>query len=94
MATFIMLGRYSPPAINKISAARTKQGKELIKKLGGKVVAIYGLLGKYDLLIIAEFPAIEQAMKASIRLNKATGIAFTTSPALPVEAFDKMMAKK
>ena len=93
MATFILLGKYSAPAIQGISAARTKKGKEIVKKCGGKVTAIYGLLGKYDLLFIADFPGIEQAMKASISLSKATGIAFITFPAIPVEKFDKLMGK-
>ena len=31
-------------------------------------------------------------MKASIELAKATGIGFTTSPAVTVEEFDKIVA--
>ena len=32
-------------------------------------------------------------MKASVALSKLTGISFTTSPAVPVEDFDKMIAQ-
>jgi len=42
-------------------------------------------------MLIVDFPGIEQAMKASVALSKMTGIAFTTSPAVTVEKFDEMM---
>jgi hypothetical protein len=31
-------------------------------------------------------------MKASVAISKTTGISFTTSPAVPVEEFDKLMS--
>jgi len=40
---------------------------------------------------ITTFPGVEQAMKASVAISKTTGISFTTSPAVPVEEFDKLM---
>jgi hypothetical protein len=40
-----------------------------------------------------DFPGVEQAMKASVALTKMTGVSFTSSPAVPVEDFDKMMAE-
>ncbi|MFH0814031.1 MAG: GYD domain-containing protein [Pseudomonadota bacterium] len=92
MATFILFGKYSTEALKKISAERTNKATNLIKKLGGKVSAMYALLGQYDLVLIADFPGTEEAMKASIALSKMTGIAFTTSPAVTVEQFDKLTA--
>ena len=38
-----------------------------------------------------DFPDAGQAMKASVALTKLLGISFTTSPAVTVEDFDKMM---
>jgi uncharacterized protein with GYD domain len=93
MATFFMFGRYSSEALKGISAGRTEKGSSLIKKFGGEVRSIYALLGDQDLVIIADFPGIEQAMKASVALCKMTGIAFSTSPAVAVEDFDKMMSE-
>ena len=37
-------------------------------------------------------PAVAEAMKASIVLNKLTGIAFTSFPAISIEEFDKITA--
>jgi uncharacterized protein with GYD domain len=93
VATFFMFGKYSSEAVKGISADRTEQGNRVIKKFGGEVISLYALLGEQDLVLIAEFPGIEEAMKASVALSKLTGISFTTSPAVPVEEFDKMIAQ-
>ncbi len=93
MATFFMFGKYSSEAVKGISAERTDKAVELIKKFGGEVSSIYALLGEKDLVLIVDFPNIEQVMKASVGLSKLTGISFTTSPAVTVEEFDKIMTE-
>ncbi|MBW1916791.1 MAG: GYD domain-containing protein [Deltaproteobacteria bacterium] len=93
MATFLMFGKYSGEAVKQISSARTDQAINLIKKFGGGVKAMYALLGETDLVLIVDLPGVEQAMKVSVGLGKLTGISFTTSPAVSVEEFDKLMAE-
>jgi len=92
MATFIMLGKYSPEALGKMSPARTQQAVELIKKFGGQVQSMHATLGANDLVLVLSFPDNDAAMKASVGLSKTTGIAFNTSPAVSVEDFDKLMS--
>lgn len=92
MATFLMFGKYSGEAVKKISAARTDQTVKLAKKHQGDIKAMYALLGDYDLLFIVDLPGVELAMQFSVALSKLTGIAFTTSPAVTVAEFDKLMA--
>ena len=91
MATFFMMGKYTPEAVKGISADRTKGADDFIKKLGGEVKSMYALLGEFDLALIVEFPGTEEAMKASIGLSKLTGIGFSSAPAVAVDDFDKMM---
>ena len=93
MATFFMFGKYSAEAVKGISAERTEQAALEIQKFGGQVKSIYALLGEHDLVLIVDFPGIEQALKASVALSRTTGVSFTTSPAVSVEDFDKMMAE-
>lgn len=93
MAIYFMFGKYSSEAIKEISAQRTKEATDLIKRVGGKVTSIYALLGKHDLVIICDFPKLKDAMKASLALTRATGIAFSTSPAITVDEFDEMVAE-
>ena len=92
MATFFMFGKYSAEALKQMSGERTKKANSLIKKAGGEVKSVYALLGKQDLVLIVDFSDIKQAMKTSIALSKLTGIAFTTSPAVTIEEFDKLIA--
>lgn len=93
MGTFFMFGKYSSEALKGMSAKRTDEANSLIKKLGGEVISIYALIGEYDLVLIVNFPGIEQAMQASVALSKLTGVSFTTSPAIGVEEFDKIIGE-
>ena len=92
MATFLMLGNYSAKAMEGISAARTKKAESIIKKQNGRVLSLHALLGQFDLALLTELPDTESAMKVSIELGKATGIGFTTLPAVEVQVFDKLAA--
>ena len=91
MATYFMFGKYSTDGMKAISAERTQKSAALVQKYGGEVKSIHALLGEHDLVCIVEFPNSAQAMKASVALAKLTGISFTTSEAVTVDAFDKMM---
>ncbi|MFH1189892.1 MAG: GYD domain-containing protein [Candidatus Omnitrophota bacterium] len=92
MAKFFLYGKYSQEALKSISGDRTKKALEVIAKNGGKVSSMYALLGKYDIVLITDFPGIAEVMKASIALGKMTGIAFTSFPAITIEEFDKITA--
>ena len=85
-----MFGKYSSEAIKGMSAERTDKATEIISKFGGKVKSMYALLSDHDLVLITEFPGIDDVMKASVALSRLTGIAFTTSPAVEVAEFDRM----
>jgi len=94
MATFFMFGRYTTESIKKISAERTQQAVDEIRKMGGEVNAMHVLLGEYDLAICVKLAGIDDAVKASVALARLTGIAFTTCPAVEVETFDRLIGGK
>lgn len=91
MAVFVFSGKYTTEAIKGISAKRTEEAGKLMKQLGGEIRSMYAMLGEKDVMIIASLPGAEQAVKASVALSKSTGIAFSTSEAIPVDEFDKLM---
>jgi len=91
MAKFFMYGKYTKEGMEGISSDRTKKALDVIAKVGGKVNSMYALLGKYDIVLITDFPGVAEVMKASIALNKLTNIAFTSFPAISIEEFDKMI---
>ena len=90
MATFFMFGRYTTESIKKISAERTQQAVDEIRKMGGEVNAMHVLLGQYDLVLIVELPTMTDAMKAAVALGRETGISFCTAPAMTVAEFDRL----
>ncbi len=93
MTTFFMFGEYTAASVRDITAERTKDAVALFEGFGGKVKEMYALLGPYDLVFIVDLPGTQEAMKASVQLSRATGISFTSCPAVTVEHFDKLMAE-
>jgi uncharacterized protein with GYD domain len=91
MATYFLFGKYSLEALNAISAQRTEDAADLVKKHGGKIKAAYALLGDVDLVLIVELPDTERAMQTSVALSRMLGIAFTTAPAVSAEQFDQLL---
>jgi uncharacterized protein with GYD domain len=91
MTTYFLTGTYGSDALKGISPKRTAEVSKLIEDMGGKVVSIYLLLGEKDLVIIADFPGMKEALKGSVRISKMTGISLTTNPAVTAEEFDDLM---
>lgn len=91
MATYLMFGTYSQESMRDMSAERTKSAVSVIEKHGGKLTAGYAILGEKDLVLVVDLPNTEQAMKTSVALSKMLGIGFSTSPAVSVETFDKLI---
>ncbi len=91
MATYFMFGNYSQESIKEISAERTDDAIAVVENHGGKFSAGYALLGEKDLVLILDLPNTEQAMKTSVALSKLLGVGFSTSPAVAIDTFDKLM---
>lgn len=94
MATYIMFGKYTLGSINDISIERSKKATTVIESCGGQLKAVYALLGEIDIVAIVDFPGSKEAMKTSVELSKLLGISFSTSPAMDVEEFDKLVQEK
>ena len=92
MSTYFLTGTYGADAIKGISRKRTADVTKMIEDIGGKLVSVYLLLGEKDLVIIAEFPGLKEAIKGSVSISKITGISFTTYPAITAEEFDEFLA--
>jgi uncharacterized protein with GYD domain len=90
MTTYILFGKMSVNAVRDVSSERTKKATAIVEKCGGRIQAVYALLGTADVLAIMDFPGMNEAMKASIELTKLLGIAFSTSPAMTIGEFDKL----
>ena len=91
MSTYVMFGKYSTDALKAISAKRSDDATALIKRNGGALKAAYATLGDSDLLLIADMPDTERAIKTSVELSKMLGISFSSVPAITVEEFDRLV---
>ncbi len=91
MTTYFLFGKYCVDSLKKANSKRTAQAYKLIQKLGGKIKSVHALLGENDIIIQAELPGTKAALKASLGLTRLTGIGFTTSEAVPVSEFDKIV---
>ena len=94
MTTYFMFGKYSSEAIKGVSPERTKKANDIILKLGGEIVAQYGLLGYRDLVLIVNLPGVEEVFQASANLYKLTGVSFSSFPAITIEKFDEILTQK
>ena len=93
MTTYLMYGKYSAQALKEISVQRTDRAVRLVEQLGGKVKDVYATLGEHDLVFIVEMPDAETAIKASVALTKLIGVTLSSTPAVPVEEFDRIMSE-
>lgn len=93
MSLYFMFGKYTSEAVEKISSERTKKVVDIMNQFGGDIKSMYILMGAYDLVLITTFPNMKEALQASIAITKATGISFSTLPAMPVEEFDELVKK-
>ncbi len=91
MSLYFMFGNYSQKSIKEISSERTEKSIALIEKNGGKLVGGYALMGDKDLVLIVDLPSTEKVMQTSVALSKMLGIGFSTSPAVTIETFDKLL---
>lgn len=93
MSTFIMFGKYSHDSVREISKDRTRHVVEMIQETGGEIRAIYAVLGAYDLVMIVNYPTMEEVLRISVLVSQTFGISFSTLPAIAVEEFDELISK-
>jgi uncharacterized protein with GYD domain len=68
MPTYITLLRYTQKGVESIkdAPARVDAAKKMLAAAGGKLIAVYLTLGRYDAVAIGEFPDDETAARASM----------------------------
>jgi uncharacterized protein with GYD domain len=73
MAHFVTLVRYTQPGISKIkeSPARLDAARKAAEKAGGKIHAWYLTRGRYDAVLISEFPDDEAGAKLCCQLGRS-----------------------
>ena len=86
MATYITLVSYTDQGVRdmKNAPARIEAARNLMKDMGGKLIAYYLTLGGYDAVTISEAPDDETAAKATLKIAGQGNVKTTT-----LRAFDE-----
>lgn len=89
MPLYVTLAKYTQQGRENINSVpeRFQNARSLIESKGGKVIAIYGLLGEWDLMAITESPDEKTAMSIAMTIGKQGNIAGQTMMAVSEEDF-------
>jgi uncharacterized protein with GYD domain len=72
---------------------RFKKFTGIVEELGGKIVYFGGLLGQYDVVLIAEYREMKDAMLGSARIGNLIGAQSHTQAILEQDAFLQLLAQ-
>ena len=93
MVRYVVLMKLTEQGIKDIKNApkRIEASTKALEALGGKVIDFYAVQGKYDYVVIDEFPNDEVAMAFILRLGSAGNVRTTTLKAFTKGQFAAMV---
>lgn len=94
MAHYVTLVRYTPQGVAKIkdSPKRLDAAKKAADGAGGKIHAWYLTMGKYDAVLISEFPNDEAAARFMLTTAALGNISTQTLKAFTEAEYRKVIA--
>jgi uncharacterized protein with GYD domain len=94
MATYVTLLNYTDQGIRTIkeSPARLDAAKKAFQANGAELKQFFLLMGRYDLLIVAEAPNDEAVAKIALALGALGNVRTQTFRAFPEQEFRKIVA--
>jgi len=90
MAKFLTLYRFHRP-VKGGGPERFKKFRALIEKEGGQILAFHGLVGPYDVMVLADYPSIRAAAKGAAAVGNLITAESTTLPALEPDDFLQLL---
>jgi uncharacterized protein with GYD domain len=95
MPTYIGLYKLTDQGIKNVkdAPARVEDAIKGAQAMGGKVIGVYSVMGKYDYVTIGEFPNDEVAMAFAMKLGSAGNVRTTTLKAFTKEEFAEIVKK-
>jgi uncharacterized protein with GYD domain len=94
MGHYVTLIRYTQQGVGKIkeSPARLDAARKAAEKAGGKIHAWFLTMGKYDAVIISEFPNDEASAKFMLATGAAGNVTTQTMKAFTEDEYRKIIA--
>ncbi len=92
MPVYITLWKYTRDGLMDIknTASRFEAVKKIIASYGGKLLAIYGIIGEFDVMTIIEMPDKSALTSAILKICSSGRISAQTMSAIPIEEFLKI----
>jgi len=92
---YIILGKLTQKAIEQMKcfAERDARGEEIVRELGGKVLANYYTLGRYDFVIMVDLPSEEAMVKLLLEVGKWGTTKTETLTGMPPELVYRAVAE-
>lgn len=89
MPTYVFLTRFTQQGIENVrdSPDRTEAARELVESMGGTWEAFFVTMGRYDGLVIAEFPDDDTAARAALALGSSGSVTTETLRAFTLDEF-------
>lgn len=89
METYVVLGKYTQQGIGKIreGPARVEAARKAIQAAGGKFIAWYLTMGRYDFVLIAEAPNVKATASVLLAIGAQGSVSTETLRALTEEEF-------
>lgn len=92
MGTYVTLFKYTG-AIEGGGPERFAKIQQIVAAENGKILAVYGLLGAYDIIGISEAPDNRTAMKVAAKIGNLIGAKTETMPAIERDDFLKLLTE-
>lgn len=94
MQTYIILGKYTQQGIAKIKdgPARIQDARKAIEAAGGKMIAWYLTMGRYDFMVISEAPDAKAVASLLLATGAQGNIATETMHAFTEAEFKDVVA--
>jgi uncharacterized protein with GYD domain len=92
--TYIILGKYTAQGIAKIKegAQRIEAARKAMEAAGGKMVAWYLTIGRYDFVVIAEAPNVKAAAAVLLAIGAQGNVSTETLHALSEAEFKGVLS--
>lgn len=89
MPTYVFLTRFTQQGIENVrdSPERTDEAQELVESMGGTWQAFFITMGRYDGVVIAEFPDDDTAAQAALTLGSSGNVTTETLRAFTLDEF-------
>ena len=92
MAKYVSLFKYTG-AIEGGGPERFAKAQQIVAAENGEILAVYGLLGAYDLVSVIECPDNRAAMKIAAKIGNLIGAKSQTMPAIERDDFLQLMTE-